>query len=403
MHPHVNFLRASLANQVHYRTTGRATHDRVVDKDHSFALDGFGQDVEFEGDTGGSKTLIGLDESAADVAVLDEGFLVGNAGVASVADGGRSGGVRQPNDHIGVDGGLLRELGSHSLAHHVQPVTLDFAVGSGEVNQLEEAQRVVLGNAGAMTEQPISTDLDNLAWLDFTLECRADGHQCRRLRRNHPVGPNPAKAQRPNSQRVAHGKELGIGHHCEAERSYHPGHGVPDFLGDGDAGRTGDHPGEDLGIGCSLEELPLLLQFQAEGERVGEVAIVRDGQFTEVTLDTHRASVADAVRAGSGVARVADGEVAGEILQVLLIERLRDEPEAGVAGNVMAIGRRDTGALLSPMLQRVEREERDARHILTGSIDAEHPTFFMRFVHFVEAFVWRQGIDVFHEGRGLPA
>ena len=85
------------------RTSGRvAADDRVVDRDHPLAGD-LGDGVVLELDSLAAQLLIGLDERALDVAVLDQPLAERKAERAREADRGGSAGVGDRQHEVGVD------------------------------------------------------------------------------------------------------------------------------------------------------------------------------------------------------------------------------------------------------------------------------------------------------------
>jgi len=76
--------------------------------------------------------------------------------------------------------------------------------------------------------------------------------------------------------------------------------------------RAGDEVKDDLGVRGGLEDRALGHQLLAQGQEVGEVAVVGDGQAAGLEIGEHRLDVADEGSAGGGVAGVADGGVAGQ-------------------------------------------------------------------------------------------
>ena len=85
--------------------------------------------------------LVGLDERAADVAVLDQALGERDAGRAREADRGRRARVGDRQHEVGLD----RRFAGEPLAHaHARAVHLDAVeprVGAGEVEELEDAER----------------------------------------------------------------------------------------------------------------------------------------------------------------------------------------------------------------------------------------------------------------------
>ena len=97
--------------------------------------------------------------------------------------------------------------------------------------------------------------------------------------------------------------------------------------------------------------------------------------------DRARAAVVDerlrvrpAVRAGRRVARVPDRELAGERLELLLVEDLGDEAHVADDREAPAVGHRDARGLLPAMLEREEAEVREAGDLAVSRADSEDTT-----------------------------
>ena len=84
---------------------------------------------------------------------------------------------------------------------------------------------------------------------------------------------------------------------------------------------------------------------------------------------------------------MADRQVAAQRPQVVLLEDLRDEAERALGDDVAAVvGGRDPRGLLPTMLQRVQREIGEARDVVLGTVDPEHPALVPRSVALFELF-----------------
>jgi len=68
---------------------------------------------------------------------------------------------------------------------------------------------------------------------------------------------------------------------------------------------------------------------------------------------------------------VADRDLAGECLQLLLVEDLRDETHVAQHGQPAAVGDRDPCGLLATVLKREEPEVREPSHVALGRADTE--------------------------------
>ena len=108
-------------------------------------------------------------------------------------------------------------------------------------------------------------------------------------------------------------------------------------------------------------------QFAAQLRRVDQVAVVGDRQRPVQRLDHIWLGVAQPGRTGGRVARVADGQVALQIAQVLFVEHLRDQPHALVHVGHAAVAGDNARRLLPPVLQGIERKKGMARHIAAGA------------------------------------
>ncbi len=127
----------------------------------------------------------------------------------------------------------------------------------------------------------------------------------------------------------------------------------------------GERCGDDLRVGGRGEAHALGAERGVQLDRIDQVAVVGQGELTAVALRAraavHRLGVLPLVGARRGVADVPDRQVAAERTEIVLLEDLVDEPHRTLGDDVAAgVGRRDTGRLLAPMLQRVEREIREA-------------------------------------------
>ena len=115
----------------------RAAHDRVVD-DHEPLPRHLGERVELHPDPLVAHALLGLDERAMHVAVLDQALAERDPGRPREADRGRRARVRDRQDEIG----LRRRLGGELHAHaHPRPVHLDPLEPRVRPGQVEDTRR----------------------------------------------------------------------------------------------------------------------------------------------------------------------------------------------------------------------------------------------------------------------
>ena len=126
----------------------------------------------------------------------------------------------------------------------------------------------------------------------------------------------------------------------------------------------------------SVEEenlTPCARQLVAQGRGVHEVAVVPEGDRAAVAPAHEGLRVLPRRPPRGRVAHVADRHLPAETGQRLLVEHLRDEPHLLDHRDLTVVGDGDPGALLTAMLQGVEAEEGEARHVAFGRDDPEDP------------------------------
>ena len=96
-------------------------------------------------------------------------------------------------------------------------------------------------------------------------------------------------------------------------------------------------------------------QMVAKGKEVGQVAVVGDGHAAGFHVGEHRLYVANERAARCRVARVADGEAAGQTLgQVDPAERVANLAHVALGVEALAVEAGDAAGFLAAMLQGVE-------------------------------------------------
>ena len=100
-----------------------------------------------------------------------------------------------------------------------------------------------------------------------------------------------------------------------------------------------------------MEDAAIGHQLLAQGQEVGEIAIVGDGHATLVEISEHRLDVADETTAGSGIAGVANGRLAREAgSQVVASKGVADIAHVTFSMETLAIEADDAAGLLPAML-----------------------------------------------------
>src|SRR5450759_4776818 len=117
-----------------------------------------------------------------------------------------------------------------------------------------------------------------------------------------------------------------------------------------------------------------LEQKVAQLGRVGEVAVVGQGDGGVVGAAKSWLGVLPGAATGRGVSAVANGQMALERAQAGLVEDLRDQTHVLVDHQPTTIAGRDAGRLLAAMLQGIEPEVGQLGDVLAGGPDSEDPT-----------------------------
>ena len=192
-----------------------------------------------------------------------------------------------------------------------------------------------------------------------------------RLRGHDPVVAQPADRERAEAVGVAEGEELAFGDRGDRERALEAAHRGGDGLGERPL--VGRHQrGDQLGVGRGGEADARGGQLLAQLRRIDEVAVVPERDGAGAAVMDERLRVLPRVGARRRVAVVADRELAGEAVQLLLVEHLRHEPEVAQHGQAAALGHGDSGRLLAAVLERHQPEVAQPRDVPLGRPDAEH-------------------------------
>ena len=130
-----------------------------------------------------------------------------------------------------------------------------------------------------------------------------------------------------------------------------------------------EHRGDDLGVRRRAERHVLPAQFRVQLDRVDQVAVMGERQRAAVVPDD-RLGVLPLRGAGRRVADVADRHVADQRAQHVLVEHLRHQTLIADRHDAAAPRRgRDPRGLLPAVLEREQREVREASDVVFGSVD----------------------------------
>jgi hypothetical protein len=146
------------------------------------------------------------------------------------------------------------------------------------------------------------------------------------------------------------------------------------------AARAGQHVQDHLAVAGSRKPDAAAQEFQPQLWRVNQVAVVGDGERAVERLDYVGLGVAQLGRAGGGITRMADGDMAEQEAQVVLVEDLRDQPHPLVDVRHAPVAGDDAGGFLPAMLQGVKAKKGVACGFDPRRKDAKNAAFFVELI-----------------------
>jgi len=137
---------------------------------------------------------------------------------------------------------------------------------------------------------------------------------------------------------------------------------------------------DDLGIRGGLEQAAAPHELTAQGDGVGQIAVVADGESAELEIGEQRLHVAQHGAARRRIADVADRHMAGQAADdVLRAEIVGDVAQAAMIVEMLAVAGDDARRLLSAVLQGVQSKGGVGRRFLVPEY-AENAAFLMRVI-----------------------
>ena len=292
------------------------------------------------------------------------------------------------------------EFGAHRLAHVVDRAAADDRIRAGEIDVFEDAgprrhRRKRLVALGA-----VLVEHDDFAGIDVADVFRADDVERAGFRRQNRTAVEFAQHQRADAERIAGADQLLVGHRHQRIGAFDGAQGFDEAVDEAVALGLRDQMQDDFGVGGGLHHGAVAHQFAAQGQPVGEIAVVADREAAGIEFGEQRLHVAQDGRAGGGVADVADGGVAGKALDHLAAgEGVADEAEPAFAVKSGAVEGDDAGGLLAAMLKCVQSECGDGGGLGVAE-DAEHAAFLAQRVAFqIESSRSRSGKSRFRSPR----
>ena len=367
----MHLRRARLEQHQHDRPRRVAADDRVVDDHDPLARD-LGDRVELHPDPLLAHLLVGLDERAPHVAVLDQALAERDPARAREADRGRRARVGDRQHEVGLDRRLARRAARPSARARRAP------------RRRRAASR---GARGRRTRR------------------------CRARRRSRPAPPASRGSRRRRSRRARRARSRARTRRRRGRARRSPRR-PPSPRGCGRGRAAGSRTGRGRraaspprarrprrrprasrivfatasSSGASSEEIsaaitsvsevePSLTPRAASSSRsfvgVREVAVVAERDRPRAAVVDERLRVRPVRRAGGRVARVPDRGLAAQAAQLLLVEDLRDEAEVAQRREPALVGDGDPRRLLAAVLEREEAEVGEPGDVAVVRVDAE--------------------------------
>src|SRR5882762_5679693 len=358
---HVDFFCADLADHADDLAAGGATDDEIVDQNHALAFEQATNGIELELHAEITNSLRRLDEGAADVMIANQAHAEGNFRFKRVADSCRHAGIWHGNDNVGVDRMFLCEEAAEHLAAFVYGAAKNNAVRAGEIDMLENAllelffRGEVNGLDAGFGDAHHFTGFD-LADVLGVQEIEGAGFGSYQPRNEAARRSQFSKHQWTETARIADGVQLVLREHEKGIGAFDLIERIADRTGKIARLRTRNQMNDDFGVAVGLEDRAAMLELAAPFGGVGEIAVVAEGDFAFVAVDHDGLGVEQRFVAGSGVARVADGEAARELREHAGLENFFDFAHGAMDVQLFAVARDDAGGFLAAMLQRVEAE-----------------------------------------------
>ena len=132
-------------------------------------------------------------------------------------------------------------------------------------------------------------------------------------------------------------------------------------------------------VGGGLEDRAVGFEFVAHHLGVDQIAVMRKRQVAKGKIDDERLRVLEIAGAGGRVAVMADRRAAWKSLQPVLGKHIGHQAHGLFLVKLLPVVGDDAGALLPPMLERVQAEIRQIRRFFVA-VDADDSTFLMKLV-----------------------
>ncbi|OPZ81427.1 MAG: hypothetical protein BWY77_00646 [bacterium ADurb.Bin431] len=296
-----------------------------------------------------------MDEGPSDIVVADEPQLEFDPGAARIAHRRGVARIGHRDDDVRLRRALQGQILAQPAAYPVDVLVEDAAVGAGEIDELKDTGMARRQRSEAVRFDHPVMDLDQLAGLDIAYNFGAEKVEGAGLGGHKPAPLLVSQTERPHPVGIAGGIDAAVAHHHQGIGSLDLQQGLCYPCGHILRAGTGDQVQHHLGIGGGLKERALLFEPAAQFARIGEIAVMADGERPFAKIGHQRLGVDEMGSPGGGVTVVPDGHVAPQCgKEGLVAEDVGDEPAADVAVDAAAVTGDDAAALLPAVLLGIE-------------------------------------------------
>ena len=223
---------------------------------------------------------------------------------------------------------FARELGAEGLADLVHASSADDRIRPREIDVFEDAGPRRLRRKRLVALRAALVEHDDLAGLDVADIFRADDVERAGLRRQNRTAVEFAQHQRADAERVARADQLLVGQRHQRIGAFDRAQRLDEAVDETAALGLRDQMQDHFGIGGGLHHGAAPHEVAAQGQPVGQVAVMADRKPAGIEFGEQRLHVAQDGLAGGGVADMADGGIAGEALDHLAAGKgVADEAE----------------------------------------------------------------------------
>src|SRR5947208_16191189 len=290
--PEVDLARAGVAHHADDLLRGGSSHQRVVDQDDALAFDRGAIGRMLHAHAEFAHALRRLNEGAADLMVSNDAEFERHAGMLTVADRGGHAGIRHRHHDVDLDMAFARELRAERFADFIYRSPADDGIRPREVDVFEDAGPRRFWRKWFMALRAALVEHDDLAGLDVTDILRADDVERAGFRGQDRAAAEFAQYQGADAEPIARPDQFLVGQRHQRIGAFDRPQRLDEAVDKTVALRLRDQVQDDFGVGGGLHHGAVAHQFAAQGQPVGEIAVMADRETAGIEFGEQRLHVA---------------------------------------------------------------------------------------------------------------